>query len=55
MTPKPDIKPWHICAPPQSRSFVEPGSLWRRVILWLRGYRPHPYGTKWWSKAYHYE
>lgn len=41
--------PWHMRGE-ISRAFIQPGGFWRRVALYLRGYRPHWIGPLW-SKA----
>lgn len=45
-------KPWHICIVwAGTRAFVRPETLCDAVVLWVRGWRRHPYNPHWWTKA----
>lgn len=40
------MSPWHMRGA-ISRAYIEPGGFWRRVYLYLRGWRPHWIGPLW--------
>lgn len=41
------MKVFHIYRSGYARGFTRPDGLFEKAVLWLRGWRPHVFGTLW--------